>query len=156
MKRLAILIIPIALGLLAAPSQDVAAQSERTTKPVNLVGEWKMEKSEVEMAGDQRWDHETFEGGFTITKQTGAIVNAKSYFKLNAGRGHDGKMHVTEREVDLVGVLSWSGDEITLVSHGEKDGWVFNGKIVNPDMIEFVAYETGEHGWAARYLALRR
>lgn len=156
MKRLAILIIPIAFGLLAVPGQDVAAQSEAAPTPVNLVGEWKMGKSEIEMAGDQRWDHNTFQGGFTITKQTGAIVNAKSYFKLKDGRGHDGEMHVTEREVDLVGVISWSGNEITLVSHGEKDGWVFKGKIVNPDTIEFVAYETGEHGWVARYLALRR
>jgi hypothetical protein len=157
MKRLAIWIIPIVFGLLVGPGQDAAAQSETASTPINLVGDWKTVDIELEMVDGQMFDDDTFvEGRLTITKQTGAIVNAKYDFKLKTASGHDGEMAVTERSVDMLGVISWSNDEIMLMSHGEKDSWIFNGKIVDPRTIELVAYEMGEHGWVARTMARRQ
>ena len=63
---------------------------------------------------------------------------------------------MTEREVGLMGIISWSGDEITLISQGESDHWVNSDRMINSNVLESTGHETGEHVWISRTITVRQ
>jgi len=146
----------MAMVLASVASETASAQQPSVDQAVNLIGVWDMAVTEGEYGDGHRWDHNDLEAYLDVTSQNGGIVHATFHATLESGRAHDGEQHVSVREVEMIGVISWSEDMVTFASHGARDHWVFIGRIVNSETIELMAYETGDHGWVSRNIAVRR
>lgn len=154
MQRIRFVAIVLAVALFEVPYAGAQAQSSDSTT-VNLLGIWDMTVTEGSYK-DRRWDHHMMEAHLDVTEQTGGIVHATFHAKLTSDWAHDGIERVSMREVEMLGVISWSSEEVAFASHSADDAWVFHGRIVNNRTIELMAYETGEFGWVSRNIAVRR
>ena len=150
MKPAAFFSMVLLLVGLAGPSASAQPQ------PVNLTGTWDFVFDELQFGDGTRAEPGSFDIAMTITEQSGSILRGNIKFTTNLTNLHDGEKSVTQRDVGLMGVISWSGDEITLISHGETDSWVISGRIVNAQVMELIGYETGEHAWISKKIAVRR
>lgn len=137
-------------------SQVAYGQESSQAAPVNLVGEWKNVDLQVYQAGDKSWDERAVDWRITITEQDGGMLKGTVAYQSTTHRGHDGVAETSGREITVLGTISWSGDEVNLVTVGEADGSVYRGEIVNPSTIQWVMYEAGEHGWIGRAIAVRQ
>ncbi|WP_421723364.1 hypothetical protein [Bauldia sp.] len=144
-----------ALVLLIGLAIPTTASAQSDQAP-NLVGTWEIVFETLEMADGTSVDATAFEATIVLTEQEGYMVRGQLRFTSDLGNFHDGEQQVSERDVGLMGVISWSGDEITLISHGEADAWVISGQLAEPDVMELIGYETGEHAWVSRKRAVRR
>ncbi len=157
MNASSILSLIVLLAGLAVPTAKYAsAQSQPDPGVVNLVGTWDIAIDELEFYDGSRGEDVNLDATITITEQSGSILRGQVSFTIDPGVAHDGEQNVTEREVGLMGVISWSGDEVTLISHGESDHWVLSGRVINPNVMELIGYETGEHAWISKKIAVRQ
>ncbi len=155
MRHLFVLSILIAFGSLWLPGQRAAAQTE-PPPVIDLVGTWVSAYHE-----NGRWDGTSWGIGrvtheMIITEQRGMMVRGSWRLHVTQLDGQGRDASVQERDVQLIGAISWSGDQITLVNHSEKNAIVFQGRILNPITIELIAYEAGERGWIEQFLLVRR
>lgn len=137
-------------------SQGAFGQEPSQTAPSNLVGEWKMVDLEVYQAGGKSWDESAVDWRVIITEQSGGMLKGTVTYQSATYKGHDGVAETSGREIAVLGTISWSGDEVKLVTIGEADGSVYRGRIVDPQTIEWVMHEAGEHGWIGRAIAARQ
>ena len=148
----------IAFGLLACANLSIAQPAKgggvSDALPV-MIGEWKAVRIENLMWNEKSWSHDNTRLSITIDWQDGAVFKGEVSYEAPHAPGHDGEQEVAKHTFDVLGVISWNGKEFTLVSHA-KDAIVFRGKWVDPDRIEVIGHEAGEHAWVARQVYVRQ
>ncbi len=145
----------IALSVLTFTPAILHSEEISRPKPPDLVGVWRLVDLQVFQAGNKSWDESSVAWRIHIKEQVDAMTKGIVAYHSTTYKGHDGNSETSERQIEFLGTISWSGDEVNLVTVGEADGSIYRGNIVNENMIEWVMYETGEHGWIGRAIAVR-
>lgn len=132
------------------------AYSQTTLKASQLIGEWKFVKLNFRMAGNKKWDESAFDFKLVINAADKEIFEGKYIFQSLTHDAHDGKKFVKVREIDLLGTISLSGNKIFFVLVGEADSVYYEGRFINEHTIEWLGYESGEHGWILRGTTIKK
>ena len=150
-------IMPIVAAFLLLISTFFAhSQSASKISAKDLLGEWQFVKHNFQMAGNKKWDDSTFDLKLIISAADNQIFEGKYIFQSKTHYAHDGIKDTKAREIDVLGTVSLSGDKIFFVLVGEADSVYYEGRLINEHTIEWLGYESGEHGWILRGISVKQ
>lgn len=132
------------------------SQTNSTLKASQLLGEWRSVKHNAQTVGSKKWDESTLDITIIINAVDKEIFEGKRILRFLAHDGHDGKNFIKEREMNILGTISLSGNKIFIITVGGADSAYYEGRFVNEHMIEWLGYESGEHGWIFRGTTIKK
>ena len=142
----------MALLLLLLPSSPVSAQA---TTP-DLVGTWKLVSGEVAHWSGALSTMDEGAATLEVHEQRGGVFRGVMSYRNNpSGPQFEGKAGISHDQSEVVlGVVEWDGQSIILVDY--EDETVHKARLINPNLMEVVAFEPGPHAVVNRMILVKQ